>query len=71
MQGLGSRCKEGLEVIGQQFPFELFKHLQSSLRLTFAEGISLLQEAGYEVRFCLARGAWLMTTAAPPPPPTS
>jgi L-ribulose-5-phosphate 3-epimerase UlaE len=37
-------------VIGEQFPFEPLQFLPKSLRLTFAEGIQMLQEAGYDVR---------------------
>eukprot|EP00887_Chlorella_sp_A99_P003958 scaffold11.g3958.t1 len=48
-EGLRSRCARELDVIGQQFPFEPFAHLPTSLRLTFEEGIKLLQEAGYDV----------------------
>ena len=32
-----------------QFPYEPLKFLPKSLRLTFAEGIQMLQEAGYDV----------------------
>ncbi|KAL4421624.1 hypothetical protein ABPG75_010915 [Micractinium tetrahymenae] len=48
-QGLNERCQHELEVIGEQYPFEPLKFLPKSLRLTFAEGIQMLQEAGYDV----------------------
>ena len=49
-----------LTVISQQYPCEPLQYLREGLRLPFAEGIKMLQEAGYEVRpagsqFCYAR----------------
>ena len=38
-----------LAVINEQFPYEPLKFLEKTLRLTFAEGIQMLQEAGYDV----------------------
>lgn len=48
-QGLNSRCKQELAVVGEQYPFEPLVFLPKTLRLTFAEGIQMLQEAGYDV----------------------
>lgn len=57
-QGLGNRCKKELGVIGQQYPFEQFQWLPTSLRLTFEEGISMLQDAGYDVSMAGSVGCW-------------
>jgi hypothetical protein len=48
-QGLNEQCARELDVIGEQFPFQPLKFLPKSLRLEFAEGIQMLQEAGYDV----------------------
>ena len=53
LQGLNERCARELGVIGEQYPFEPLMFLEKSLRLTFAEGIQLLQEAGYDVSAAL------------------
>lgn len=37
-------------MISEQYPFEPLKFLPKTLKLTFAEGIELLREAGIEVR---------------------
>ena len=37
-------------MIAEQYPFEPLQYLPKTLRLTFEEGIALLQEAGVEVR---------------------
>jgi hypothetical protein len=50
LQGLNMQCARELEVIGQQYPFEPLKFLPKTLRLTFPEGIHMLEEAGYQVR---------------------
>ncbi len=63
-QGLNERCRHELEVIGEQFPFEPLKFLPKSLRLTFAEGIQMLQEAGYDVSVAAAG-------CSPPGPPAA
>ncbi|KAI3429721.1 hypothetical protein D9Q98_010037 [Chlorella vulgaris] len=47
--GLNERCARELAVISEQYPFEPLKFLPKSLRLTFAEGIEMLQAAGYDV----------------------
>uniref|UniRef100_A0A7S2RWB9 aspartate--tRNA ligase n=1 Tax=Rhizochromulina marina TaxID=1034831 RepID=A0A7S2RWB9_9STRA len=44
---LNIRYKNELEAIRAQHPFEDLKFCRPSLRLTFAEGIKLLQDAGY------------------------
>ncbi|KAK4353561.1 hypothetical protein RND71_025755 [Anisodus tanguticus] len=46
---LNENCKKELEAIGKQYPFEPLKYLRKTLRLTFAEGIQMLKEAGVEV----------------------
>lgn len=51
-QGLNEQYARELEVIGEQYPFEPLKFLPKTLRLTFAEGIQMLQEAGYDVSGC-------------------
>ncbi|XP_059317436.1 aspartate--tRNA ligase 2, cytoplasmic-like isoform X2 [Lycium ferocissimum] len=45
---LNENCKKELEAIGKQYPFEPLKYLRKTLRLTFAEGIQMLKEAGIE-----------------------
>lgn len=47
-KGIETRFPRELEAIHQQFPFEPFKYLEKTLRLTFSEAISLLREAGIE-----------------------
>ncbi|XP_047261520.1 aspartate--tRNA ligase 2, cytoplasmic-like [Capsicum annuum] len=46
---LNEICKKELEAIGRQYPFEPLKYLRKTLRLTFAEGVQMLKEAGVEV----------------------
>lgn len=46
---LNEKCKKELEAIGRQYPFEPLKYLRKTLRLTFAEGVQMLKEAGVEV----------------------
>lgn len=48
-QGLNNRCKTELSVVGEQYPFEPLQYLPKTLRLTFAEGIQMLHDAGFEV----------------------
>ncbi|KAL4531324.1 hypothetical protein Ndes2526B_g04550 [Nannochloris sp. 'desiccata'] len=48
-KGLETKCANELSVIGKQYPFEPLQYLEKSLRLTFAEGIKMLQDAGVEV----------------------
>ncbi|KFK29697.1 hypothetical protein AALP_AA7G167100 [Arabis alpina] len=46
---LNEKCKKELEAVGKQYPFEPLKFLPKTLRLTFAEGVQMLKEAGVEV----------------------
>jgi aspartyl-tRNA synthetase len=44
--GINAKFKEELQVISQVYPFEPLKYCRPTLRITFAEGIALLREAG-------------------------
>lgn len=44
-------AENDLTVIGQQYPFEPLEYQRENLRLPFAEGIKMLQDAGFEVLF--------------------
>jgi aspartyl/asparaginyl-tRNA synthetase len=44
-EGLATRCAAELAAINKQYPFEPF--VAKPTRITFAEGIKLLQENGY------------------------
>tara|TARA_B100001142_G_C14225875_1_gene613439 strand:- start:75 stop:1064 length:990 start_codon:yes stop_codon:yes gene_type:complete len=46
--GLNERFKHELEVVNAQHPFEPLKYLNPTLRLTFPEGIKMLQDHGVE-----------------------
>eukprot|EP00274_Cyanoptyche_gloeocystis_P006083 CAMPEP_0196666558 /NCGR_PEP_ID=MMETSP1086-20130531/64582_1 /TAXON_ID=77921 /ORGANISM="Cyanoptyche gloeocystis , Strain SAG4.97" /LENGTH=540 /DNA_ID=CAMNT_0042003769 /DNA_START=78 /DNA_END=1700 /DNA_ORIENTATION=- len=48
-ENLEARFGRELQAVKQQFPFEPFKFLKPSLRIPFAEGISMLREAGVQV----------------------
>jgi aspartyl/asparaginyl-tRNA synthetase len=48
-QGLQNRFAKELSVISQQYPFEPLEYLPETLRITFAEGIKMLQDAGHDV----------------------
>lgn len=48
-KGLNERYGKELAVIGEQYPFEPLQYLPKTLRLTFAEGVKMLQDAGVEV----------------------
>lgn len=48
-QGLQSRFANELSVINQQHPFEPLQYLPETLRITFAEGIKMLHDAGHNV----------------------
>ena len=48
-QGLQGRFAKELAVISQQYPVEPLKYLPKTLRITFAEGIRLLHDAGHDV----------------------
>ena len=43
-----------LSTIAEQFPVQPLQYLPKTLRLSFQEGMKLLQEAGFEVRVDLA-----------------
>ncbi|GLJ17295.1 hypothetical protein SUGI_0300190 [Cryptomeria japonica] len=47
--GLNEKCKKELDAIDQQYPFEPLKYLKKTLRLTFAEGVQILKDAGIEI----------------------
>lgn len=46
--GINERCRNELEAVRAQHPFEDLKYLRPTLKLTFAEGCALLREAGAE-----------------------
>lgn len=46
--GLNERCKEEIERVREQHPFEDLKYLRPTLKLTYAEGCALLRGAGIE-----------------------
>ena len=46
---LNNKCAKELAAINEQYPFEPLKYLPQAPRLTFAEGVELLKEAGIEV----------------------
>jgi aspartyl-tRNA synthetase len=46
---LNKRCKPELEAVRAQYPFEDLKFTRPSLRITYAEGIKLLQDAGVAI----------------------
>ncbi|CAA7015215.1 unnamed protein product [Microthlaspi erraticum] len=46
---VNDRCEKELAAVGKQFPFAPLKFLPKTLRLTFAEGIQMLKDAGVEV----------------------
>ena len=48
-KGLEEKCGGELAVIAQQYPFEPLQYLPETLRLTFAEGVAMLHEAGFDV----------------------
>ena len=47
--GLNETCKDELQTINEQYPFEPLLYPKPTLRITFAEGCALLKEAGYDV----------------------
>lgn len=48
--GLNNECAEELRVISQQYPFEPLQFSENgALRMTYEEGIALLQKHGYDV----------------------
>jgi aspartyl-tRNA synthetase len=44
--GIKERCKDELERVREQHPFQDLKYLRPTLKLTYAEGCALLREAG-------------------------
>jgi nondiscriminating aspartyl-tRNA synthetase len=44
--GINEKSVKHLEAINAQYPFEPLQYLRKTLRLTFAEGVKLLEEAG-------------------------
>lgn len=46
--GLNERCKDELERVREQHPFEDLKYLRPTLKITYAEGCKLLREAGVD-----------------------
>jgi len=46
--GLNERCKDEIERVREQHPFEDLQYLRPTLKLTYAEGCALLREAGVE-----------------------
>jgi len=48
-EGLETRYRDELKAVAMQYPFEPFKHCKPALRLTFAEGIAMLKEAGVSI----------------------
>jgi len=45
-EGINRRCKNELERVREQHPFEDLKFLKPTLKITYAEGCALLREAG-------------------------
>lgn len=50
VQGLNARLGKELATIAEQYPFKPLRYLRKAPRLTFAEGMEMLQGAGYEAR---------------------
>jgi len=46
---INEKCVKQLKAINDQYPFEPLQYLRKTLRLTFAEGVALLKEAGVKV----------------------
>lgn len=46
--GINERCKEELERVREQHPFEDLKYQNPTLKITYAEGCQLLRDAGIE-----------------------
>ncbi len=44
--GIAEKYQHELMLISQQFPFEPIKYLRPSLRISFQEGIQMLNDAG-------------------------
>ncbi|KAL6215205.1 hypothetical protein ACLB2K_014636 [Fragaria x ananassa] len=46
---LNQNCEKEFDAVRRQYPFEPLKYLPETLRLTFAEGVQMLKDAGVEV----------------------
>lgn len=46
--GINERCKNELETVREQHPFEDLKYLKPTLKITYAEGCKLLRQAGVD-----------------------
>ncbi len=46
--GINERCKNELERVREQHPFEDLKYLKPTLKITYAEGCKLLRQAGVD-----------------------
>ncbi|XP_047061798.1 aspartate--tRNA ligase 2, cytoplasmic-like [Lolium rigidum] len=46
---LNENCKNLLEIINKQYPFEPLKYLEKTLKITYEEGIQMLKDAGTEI----------------------
>jgi aspartyl-tRNA synthetase len=66
-KGLETQYARELEVVAQQYPFEPIAY--KPLRLTFAEGIKMLQENGYPDVSACTRTCTRTRTPAPAPAP--
>jgi aspartyl-tRNA synthetase len=62
--GLNERCKNELERVREQHPFEDLKYLRPTLKLTYAEGCALLREAGIDQVCCLRIVAMLRNSCS-------
>jgi aspartyl-tRNA synthetase len=60
LDGIRDRYQHELVVVSQQYPFEPLKYQQSILRITFAEGIALLQVSlsHFELPHITSLGGW-------------
>ncbi|XP_028790509.1 aspartate--tRNA ligase 2, cytoplasmic-like [Neltuma alba] len=46
---LNNNYQKYLEAVGRQYPFEPLKYLRQTLRLTFEEGVQMLEDAGVDL----------------------
>jgi hypothetical protein len=56
--GLNERYRNEIEAVRAQHPFKDLRYARPSLRLTFQEGIQLLQEAGYDGKLVFVFQHW-------------
>lgn len=49
--GIAERFQHELMLVSQQYPFEPLKYLRPPLRITFQEGIKMLNDAGIEAAY--------------------